>query len=159
MEDALFEESTPLLPRKLTYITAALLGATLVFMVVMDLTGGTSMPLWMVEVSAVLFAAIVVFLWIARMTVTVTSDGVSVSYIFRRMTFPRDDILDKRRGELSEIRHYSNWSLKGVKHNAYTRIGEDNGVALKLKGKRVVVLSSADPENLFETVPTETIGE
>ena len=53
------------------------------------------------------------------------------------------------------IRSYDGWNLKGVKHKAYMAIGEDLGVAVKLTAKRVMVLSSAEPEALYDVLPKE----
>ena len=61
--------------------------------------------------------------------------------------------------ELGEIRSYSNWSLKGVKHQNFARVGEEYGVALKVKGMRVVTISSGDHETLFARIPVESKEE
>ncbi len=153
MVDHTYTEDAPLLSRTLTYILAGTLVATLVCMFV------TSVPSWMSIVSAVVFAIIIVFVWLARLSVKVSSEGVEVRYLFRRRNYPADTILDKRCGELTAIRNYSNWNLKGVKHRAFTRIDDEYGVALKLKGKQVVVISSADHERMFENVPVEIVEE
>ena len=45
------------------------------------------------------------------------------------------------------------WNLKGVKHRSYTRIGDECGIAMKVTGKRVVVVSTQDPEAAAGAVP------
>lgn len=159
MEDCGFTESSPLLPRKLTYLLAALFGATVLFMAAMVVSGIGDMPAWMLWTSAVVFVAVTLFALFARLDVSVSDEGVDVMFIVKRSSYPRDDILDKRHGDLGDIKSYSNWSLKGVKHTTYSRVGDECGVALKLKGKRVVVISSARAEEMFRCVPTEIIEE
>ncbi|MBQ8373347.1 MAG: hypothetical protein IJX35_03435, partial [Candidatus Methanomethylophilaceae archaeon] len=64
-------------------------------------------------------------------------------------------VIDRRVGEIAAIKSYDNWNLKGVKHRSYVAIGEDNGVAVKLTGKRVLVLSSVDPQSIAELLPRD----
>lgn len=155
MEDAPYRESAPLLPRNLAYIVAAVLAATLVCMVATEYLTDAEMPSWVIAATAVIFVAAVAFMLAARMDVEVGPEGVTIRYLFRTRTYPRDQILDKRSGDLEDIRNYSRWNLKGVSHRSYTRIGDECGVALKLKGKMVVVFSSADPDRACGLVPTE----
>lgn len=159
MEDAPLRESGPLLPRNLAYVLALVLVATLACMAYTAYGTNSGMSSWIIPVSAVLFAAAIVFVFAAKMDVTASDEGVTVTYLFKTRTYPRNDIIDKRCGDLGDIRNYSNWNLKGVSHRSFTRVGEDGGVALKLKGKRVVVVSSADPEGLFARVPVEVIAD
>ena len=158
--DPVYRESSPILPRNLAYVVAAVLIATLAFMAVSEPLFGAGMPVWMIAVSAVVFAAVTVLLLVLRMDVEVYGDAVEITYAFRRVRVEGREVIDVRRGELGAIRNYANWNLKGVKHRSYTRIGEDEGVALKLLGKRVVVFSTTDPEGVYAIVPREeTSGE
>lgn len=155
MEDDAYREGGPLLPRQLTYILAAVLVATLGCMAYMELATDAGMPGWTVPVSAVVFAIVIVFAWVARLDVEVSDAGIEIKYLFRTVSLPRDEILDKRVGDLDQIKNFATWNLKGVKHRLYSRVGEEGGVAVKLKGKRVAVISSADPEAMFARVPLE----
>ena len=69
--------------------------------------------------------------------------------MFRKTVVRGDEVIDVRQGDLTEIRNYGNWNLKGVKHRSFSRVGDDEGVAMKLMGKRVVVVSTSEPERVF----------
>ncbi len=147
MEDAVYSEENPLLPRNLTYILAAVL---IVAVVAMPISGAET---WMTATSALVFAIAIVFCLVAKLEVDVYPDRMEVTHLFRTRIYGRDEMLEKRCGELADIRSYSNWDLKGVKRLNYTRIGEDSGVAIKVRGMRVVTVSSQNPESLFASIP------
>ena len=156
--DPLYRESRPILPRNLAYLAAVVLIATLAFMVFSQYVLNTRMPSWTIPVSAVVFIVIIVVLLVLRMDVSVHADRVEIVYAFRRTVIEQREIIDVRRGDLTEIRNYGNWNLKGVRHKLYSRIGDDDGVAMKLMGKRVVVFSTADPETVFPLIPREDVS-
>lgn len=151
MDDYAYVEKSPILPRMLTYVLSAVLLATLACMAVTS----SSLPAWMLTTTAAVFIAVIAVAFWASLSVEVTSEKVVVRYIVKTYEVTRDMILDKRCGELGEIRSYSNWSLKGVKHQNFARVGEDEGVALKIKGMRVMTISSANHEELFSRIPVE----
>lgn len=151
--EPLYRESRPILPRNLTYLVAVVLVATLAFMVFSEYVLNTDMPSWMVPVSAVIFVVVIVVLYILRMDVEIYPDKVVIRHAFRTIEIMREEVIEVRHGELTEIRNYGNWNLKGVKHRAYTRIGDDDGVAMKLMGKRVVVFSASEAERAAGLVP------
>ena len=151
--DPLYRESRPILPRNLAYLVAVVLIATLAFMVFSQYVLDTRMPSWTIPVSAVLFIVIIAVVLILRMDVVIHPDRVEIVYAFRRTVIGRDEIIDVRRGDLTEIRNYGGWNLKGVRHRTFSRIGDDDGVALKITGKRVVVFSTEDPEHVFGLIP------
>lgn len=151
--DQRYRESRPIMPRNLSTVLAAVLLATVAFMALSNPLMGTSLPAWMVGATAAVSLLIIVLCFGMRLTVTVTDSSLDVSYAVRKASIPLEDILDKKTGDLSQVKHYSSWSLKGVKHKAYTALGEDMGVAFKVRGMRVVVVSSADPEALAAAVP------
>ena len=155
--DPLYRESRPILPRNLAYLAAAVLIATLAFMVFSQYVLETAMPSWTIPVSAVVFIVIIVVMLVLRMDFEVYPDRVEIVYAFRRMVIDRSEVIDVRSGDLTEIRSYGNWNLKGVKHKLYSRVGDDDGVAMKLMGKRVVVVSTADPETVFPLIPREDV--
>ena len=113
----------------------------------------TQMPSWTIPASAVIFAVIIVVLLVMRLDLEVYGDRVEITYVFRRTVIEGSEVIDVRRGDLTEIRNYGNWNLKGVKHRSYSRIGDDEGVAMKLMGKRVVVVSTSEPEIVFGLIP------
>ncbi len=159
MQDMTYTEDAPILPRLLTYILAGVLLSTLACMAVMDLFTNSGMPSWMIPVTLIIFIVVLVIVWFAKFGVKVTSEGVEVNYLFKKYFYERDRIIDKRCGDLEDIKCYSKWDLKGVKRKTFIRIGDENGVALKIKGMEVVVISSSDYETLFEAVPVEIIEE
>lgn len=157
--DPIYRESDPILPRPLLYALAAVLIATVAFMAIMEFAMDTDMPSWSLPLTAVVFVLIIVIAAAMGMTVTIDGEAIRVSYAFRKVEVPLSEVIDSRYGELGAIRSYSAWNLKGVKHKAYMRIGEDDGVAMKLTGRRVLVVSSKDPEALCALLPKdETAG-
>ena len=68
---------------------------------------------------------------------------------------PMDQIIDSRMGETAKIRNYGGYNLKGVKHSFYSAIGEEEGVAMKITGKRVVVVSCIEPESVYRLLPKD----
>lgn len=157
--DSRYLESRPILPRMLTYIMAAVLMSTVAFMVFSEYILRTDMPSWAIPVVAAVFVIIIVASYMMRFTVNVGDDAIEIRYAVKKMRIPLDEVIDSRVGELALIRNYDRWSLKGVKHKAYMAIGEDDGVALKLTGKRVLVLSSTDAESLYAAVPKDEATE
>ena len=153
--DASFRESRPILPKQLFLVMTGVLLSSLAFMAATVLLLHSDMPAWSLPVTAALFLAIIIVCALMKLDVECTEKGVSIRYIVRKVFIPREDIIGKRRGELGEIRNYGSWNLKGVSHKTYSVIGDDMGVALKIKGKRVVVVSSQRAEELFDAVPVE----
>ncbi len=150
-----YAESRPIIPRQLTLIAAAVLAATVVFMAFSELFLGTDMPGWAIPAMAVVFAAFVVLMLVMKLDLEIYEDRVEISYLFRRIEIPMDSIIDSRYGELEKIRSYSAWDLKGVKRKTYTRVGDDCGIAMKIKGKRVTVVSCGDPAAASALLPKE----
>ncbi len=151
--EPLYRETRPILPRNLAYLAAAILIATLAFMVFSQYVLDTQMPSWTIPASAAIFAVIIVLLLILRLDLEVYGDRVEISYMFRRTVINGGEVIDVRQGDLTEIRNYGNWNLKGVKHRSFSRVGDDEGVAMKLMGKRVVVVSTSEPEKVSGLIP------
>lgn len=151
--DPLYRESLPILPRNLALLAAVVLVATLVFMVYSRYVLDTAMASWVIPVTAVIFIVIIVILLVLRLDFTVYDDRVIIRYAFKTYTIEGKDVIDVRWGELGEIRNYANWNLKGVKHRAFTRIGDEEGVAMKLMGRKVTVVSSSEPGRVASLIP------
>ncbi len=150
--DPTFRESRPILPKNLFLLLTAVLASTVMFMAAMALVFHADMPAWSLPVTAALFVAIIVICPLMRLTVECDGDALTVRYIARRAVIPYREVIDKKRGDLGEIRNYGNWNLKGVSHKTYSVIGDETGVALKLTGMRVVVISSQETDRLFKAV-------
>ncbi len=153
--DTSFRESRPILPKKLFLILTAVLLSTLAFMAIMVFAFHSTMPAWSLPVTAILFMVIIMFCALMKLTVECTEDYISIQYTVKKVVIPYTDIIDKKFGDLGDIRNYGSWNLKGVSHKTYSVIGDEMGVALKLLGKRVVVISSQDAKGLFKVIPVE----
>ena len=151
--DPSFRESRPIVPRRLTVILAAVLVSTAAFMLFMDLVMDTGMPGWAVPATSLAFAVIILVCAWARLEVECFDDKVTIRYVLKRMDITFSEIIDKKRGDMNEIRNYGSWNLKGVKHMTYAAVGDERGVAMKLAGKRVVVVSCEDADALFDVLP------
>ncbi len=146
-------ESRPILPRNLFMILALVLAATVAFMAVMRFLLNTDMPDWSLPATAVLFGIILLLCALPKLTVECFSDRVSITYFFRKTEIPFGQIIDKKCGDTNQIRNYGSWNIKGVKHKFYSVIGDDMGVAMKLMGKKVVVVSTERMDELFNLIP------
>lgn len=155
--DPLYRESRPILPRNLALLAAAVLIATLIFMVFSRYVMNAAMPSWVIPVTAVIFIIIIVILLVLRLDLAVYGDRVVIRYAFRTFTIEGKDVIDVRWGDLGEIRNYANWNLKGVKHRAFTCIGDEDGVAMKLMGRRVTVVSTSEPDRVASLIPREEV--
>ena len=151
--DPIFHESRPVLPRPLAYAMAAVLLATSAFMAVSRYAMGVDMPGWALPAVTVVFLVIIVLTFVLRYEVTVRDDGIEVLHCHKRTRVPTDEVLDRRAGELALIKRYDGWNLMGVKQKAFTAVGDDDGVAVKLTGYRVLVLSTARPDELEAAIP------
>ena len=157
--DPLYSESRPVLPRNLTYLVAVVLIATAAFMTISPSMFGTEMPSWSIPVTWILFVIVIALLLVLRMDVSIDSETVRIVYCFRTVTVSMGEIIDSRFGDLTEIRNYGQWNLRGVKHRSYVRIGDDDGVAMKVRGKRVIVFSTADAEVVCAMLPKDAPKE
>ncbi len=153
--DQPYRESRPILPRNLTYVVAVVLMATVAFMAFSVYFLNVEMPSWSIPVTAILFIIVIAALLVIRMDVEVDGESVRIVHAFRTVTVPMGDIIDSRHGDLTAIRSYGGWNLKGVRHRTYSRIGDEEGVAMKLVGKRVVVFSTSDPERVSAMLPKD----
>lgn len=153
--EVLYSESRPILPRQLLYLTAFVALATIVFMAISKYVLGTDMPDWAIPTVTVVVLIAIVFCAILRFDLEVTDELVTIRHAFRKVEIPMENIIDSRMGETSLIRNYGGYNLKGVKHRFYSAVGEDDGVAMKITGKLVVVISCVDPEAVFRLLPKD----
>ena len=143
------------MPLQLTYVLTAVLVATVAFMVFSRFVLDTAMPTWAIPVVALVFAIIIVGCFTLKFSVVITEDAIDVQYAVKKLHIPMDEVIDRRVGEIAVIKSYDNWNLKGVKHRSYVAIGEDDGVAVKLTGKRGRVLYAVDPQTIAELLPRD----
>lgn len=153
--EAIYRESRPILPRQLLYLTVLVVIATLAFMAVSKYVLGTDMPDWAIPVVGAVLLVATLACAVLRFDLEVTEDKVTIMHAFRKVEVPMEHIIDSRMGETALIRNYGGYNLKGVKHNFYSAIGEDEGVAMKIAGKRVIVISCVDPEAVYRLLPKD----
>jgi len=154
MESA-YKESRMVMPMNLAVLMAVMMVVTWASMAVTKLFMNAQIPDIALIVSGAAFALVIVFCFIMRFTIEVFDDRIEFVYFFRRTSIPKSEIIDTRVGEINIIKNYSAWTLKGVKYKTYTAIGEDMGIGLKVTGKRVFFLSSADPDAIAALLPKE----
>ena len=148
-----FSESRPLIPRNLSLIITAVLVCTIVFMAISPGLFDVDMPSWAVPVMCAVTAVAVAVCFLSYLKVEVDGETLRIFYIVVKVEIPLDQIIASRHGEINHIRNYGGYNLKGIKHKNYAALGEDYGVAMKVKGKRVVSISSARSEELFALLP------
>ena len=148
-----FRESRPILPKRLFLVLAIVLLATLAFMAFMQFFMKTDMPGWSLPATAALFAAIMLACVLPKLTLECFPDRISITYIFRKTEIPFAQIIDKKCGDINQIRNYGSWNIKGVKHRFFSVIGDEYGVALKLAGKKVIVVSTERMDEFFALIP------
>lgn len=153
--EVLYRESRPILPRQLQYLTILVAIATLVFMAISKYVLDTDMPDWAIPAVAVVVVLAIIACTILKFDLEVTDESVTIRHAFRKIEVPISQIIDSRMGETALIRNYGGYNLKGVKHSFYSAIGEDDGVAMKITGKRVIVVSCMDPEAVFRLLPKD----
>jgi len=153
--DPSFQESRMVLPKNLALLLTAVLIITIASMVVTKMCYYQNMNEWAIGICAIVFAISIILCFIMRYSVTVYDDRIEVFYIVKKTVIPIEEIIDTKVGEITVIKNYANWNLKGVKYRTYSAIGDDYGVGLKLTGKRVLYLSSKDHETLYALLPKE----
>jgi len=153
--DPSFNESRMVLPKNLALLLTAVLIATVAAMACTKLWYYKEMNEWSIYACAIIFAIAIVLCFLMRYSVTVYEDRIEVFYIVKKTVIPMEDIIDTKVGEITVIKNYANWNLKGVKYKTYSAIGDEYGVGLKLTGMRVFYLSSKDHEALYALLPKE----
>jgi hypothetical protein len=147
-----FEEIQDLMPRNTLTIMASVLAATDFFMLMCSLTESIKTPLWMFAMTSILFAAIIVFCFLAKTRVSVEDGTIYIRFI-RGYTVPFEDIIDYKIGDLDTMRNYSGWGIRKVVFKNLIGIGYERGISLKLTGRRVITISLSDPEKFAGLLP------
>lgn len=147
-----FEETQDIMPRGIFIIMAAVLAATDIFILVCSFIESVGTPLWMFIATSAIFAAILAFLFLVKLKVSVEGDVISVRFL-RQYVIPFGEIIDSRVGDIEMIRSYSGWGIKKVTFKNLICIGYDRGISLKLTGRRVMTVSLSDPEGFAALLP------
>ena len=147
-----FEEVQDLMPRNAFVIMSAVLVATDAFMLICSFIGSVGTPLWMFAATSAVFAGIVLFCLLVKLRIAVEDGVVSVRFL-KRYVIPFGDIIDHKTGDVDVIRNYSGWGIKKVTFKNIICAGYENGISLKLTGRRVFTFSLADPEAFSSLLP------
>jgi hypothetical protein len=147
-----YEETEFLIPKIAFQMLVLILVATDVFLLVCAVTGIGDTPMWMFYASTAIFAAAILIFYMLRLHISVDDEKITIKYL-KKIEIPFSDIIDTKTGDIDIIRNYSGWGMKNVKFKNYICHGYENGISLKLMGKRVITLSTADPEAIAALIP------
>ena len=117
--------------------------------------GGT--PWWMFYATAAITVFVAVFCRWLSVKIRV-EDGVFSSGILRMYPVPLSDIIDVKTGDIDIMRNYSGWGIKKVRFKTYACPGIDTAVSVKVAGRLVVTVTTADPEGLAALLRPDTGG-
>jgi hypothetical protein len=153
--DPAYQESRMIVPKNLAILMAVMLIVTWASMLFTRYVLNISMPELALWISGAFFIVAILLIFAMKYSLKVYDDRIEAFYIFRTTTLMKSDILETKSGELNIIKSYTPWSLKGVRYRTFSAIGDEMGVGLKMKGKRVYYLASVDPEAVLALIPKE----
>ena len=147
-----FEEVQNLLPKNAFVIMVIVLIATDVFILICHFIESIGTALWMFAATTVIFAAVIIICWLIKLRIRVENETITIRLI-KRYTIPFGEVIDHKVGDVSIIRNFSGWGIKKVSFKNFICAGYDNGVSLKLTGRRVFTFSLSDPEGFVSLLP------
>jgi len=147
-----FEEVQDLIPRNSFLILTAVLVATAVFMTLCSFIEEIGTPIWTSVATAVIFAGIIIFCFVVKLRVIIEDNVISIR-LLKRYDIKFEEIIDYKTGDISIIRNYSGWGIKKVTFKNLVCVGYDNGISLKVTGRRVFTISLTDPEAFASLLP------
>jgi len=147
-----FEEVQNILPKDAFVIMSVVLIATDVFILICCFIESLNIPLWVFGATSVIFAAIIVFCLSVKLRIFVENGVIHIRFL-KRYAIPFGEIIDHKVGDIDVIRNYSGWGIKKVTFKNLICAGYDNGVSLKLTGRRVFTLSIGDPDTFASLLP------
>ncbi|MCL2317513.1 MAG: hypothetical protein FWC44_00445 [Methanomassiliicoccaceae archaeon] len=147
-----FEEVQDLIPRNAFLIMTFALAATAAFMFVCSFIEEIGTPIWMSAATAVIFAGMIIFCFVVKLRVIIEDNVVSIR-LLKRYDIKFEEIIDFKTGDISIIRNYSGWGIKKVAFKNLVCVGYDNGISLKVTGRRVFTISLTDPEAFASLLP------
>jgi hypothetical protein len=139
-----YEEVQPLITWPAFLMLVLTLVATGAFIGICVITGIVA-DVSVFGITAAVFTAVILMFGLARMTVTVDADALTLSFV-RKHVIPLEDVIDYKLGDIDIIRNYSGVGSRKRKYRHYICHGYEEGVSFKLTGNRVVTLTTADPE-------------
>jgi hypothetical protein len=145
-----FEETERFVTRE-AYIALLLLYASSgVAFLIFTLFEWTSVPMFCIYI--VVFAAIILFCHFGKMKIMIQDNIVHIHCI-KKYEIKFEEIIDHKTGDVDILKNYSGWGLKSVKFKNFICTGYDEGVSLKLLGRRVYTFSTSDPEAIVALLP------
>ena len=146
----LYEETELLIPKQAYYILTFTLVATAVFMIVCT-TFIDEIEWPMVLAVCIVFGFVTLLFGVLQVRIAIDEDKIAIGYI-RTLVIPMDQIIDLKTGDIDVIRNYSGWGIKKVQFKTYACHGYEQGVSLKVKGRKVVTFTTADPEKVASLI-------
>lgn len=148
--ESTFEEVSPVLPRDAFFALIGILVATDIFILICtQLNIGTTM--WTFIISTLIFSFIILFVYVVKLKVRIENDIIYAKLI-KSYEIPFTDVIDIKSGDIDIIRNYSGWGIKHVKFKNLICAGYDEGISLKLMGKRVFTISTSYPEDMISAI-------
>lgn len=147
-----FEEVQDLLPKSAFLILVFVLVATAAFILICHFIESIGTSLWMFAVTTVIFVWIIIFCWLVKLRVNIKDDVISIRFI-RKYEIPFAEVIDYKVGDINIMRNYSGWGIKKVTFKNLICVGYDNGISMKLTGRRVFTISLSEPEKFASLLP------
>jgi len=146
-----YEETEFIIPRVAFYALLFIFISTDAFILICtQLNIGTYM--WMFYVTTVIFAVIILIFYFIRLKIVIENDVITIKYL-KKYIIPFSDIIDFKTGDVNIIKNYSGWGLKNIKFKNFICNGYENGISLKVVGRKVFTFSTSDPEGLAALLP------
>ena len=147
-----FEEIQSILPKNAFIIMVIILAATDAFILICCLIEPLNTPFWMFAGTSITFAAIILVCSLIKLRISIEDETIKIRYL-KGYTIPFKEIIDHKTGEISVMRNYSGWGIKKVTFKNLISVGYDQGVSLKLTGRRVFTISLSEPERFTSLLP------
>ncbi|MDR1691165.1 MAG: hypothetical protein LBR42_04930 [Candidatus Methanoplasma sp.] len=149
-----FDEVQDIMPKNAFLIMAAVLIATDVFILLCYFIESVNTPIWKFAATTVIFAAMILFCFFVKLKISIEDDVIRLRFL-KSYDIPFGDIIDYKTGDVDVIRNYSGWGIKKVTFKNLISIGYEQGISLKLTGRKVYTISIADPGHFASLLPMQ----
>jgi hypothetical protein len=105
--------------------------------------------------TSIIFTAVILFCLIVKQRISIENGCIHAMFL-KKYNIPFEEIIDHKIGDISVIRNYSGWGIKKVSFKNLICIGYDEGISLKLTGRRVITISLSEPEIFASLLPPKT---
>jgi len=131
---------------------ASVLIATDFFILACCFIESVMVPPWMFALTSVIFGGVIIFFAALKLRVQIKDSVVTVRFL-KRYVIPFGEILDHKVDDIDVVRNFSGWGLKKVTIKNCICAGYEKGIALKVAGRKVIVISLSDPERFASLLP------